>query len=79
MHIHFVEPRKRTNPLAEKAIESLNQATKSLEHSLDLVNELQNQLARVRSELTAYAASCMDEDAQIIELERMRMGETHRA
>jgi hypothetical protein len=32
-------------------------------------------LASVRSELSAHAASCMEEDDQIAELERMRLKE----
>jgi hypothetical protein len=58
--VHFVEPGKETNPLAEQAIECLQQATKSLEHAVGLVNELQTQLTSVRSELIAHAVSCMD-------------------
>ena len=72
MHIHFVGPEADTNPLAERAIESLQRANATLERSLNLVNELHTQLAQLRSELAAYAVSYMDEDAQVAELERMR-------
>jgi len=37
---------------------------------------LQLQLARVREELTAYAAASMDPDAQVAELERLRLRES---
>ena len=46
MHIHFVEPRKRTNPLAEEAIDSLKQTLGTLESAIGFVNKLQNDLAR---------------------------------
>jgi hypothetical protein len=72
LHVHFVEAKHDTNPLAQEAIESLQKTIKALESTLDLVSRLQTQLACARSELGAYALSCMDEDAQIAELERMR-------
>jgi hypothetical protein len=76
LRLHFVVPGKETNPLAEQAIDCLQQATKSLEHSLGLVNELQTQFCRVQAELAAYTVSSMDEDVQVAELERMRLQNT---
>ena len=73
---HFAVPGKETNPLAEQAIDCLQGATKSLEHSLNLINELQTQLSRVHAELAAYAVSSMDEYVQVAELERMRLQNT---
>jgi hypothetical protein len=76
MHIHFVEPRKRTNPLAEEAIDSLKCTLTTLEGAVVLVNKLEGDLAQVRAELAAYAAVCMEPDAQVAELERMRLQNT---
>jgi hypothetical protein len=56
--------------MAGQAIEGLQQATKSLEQwnsRSAMVNELQTRLASVRSELTAYAEGCMDDDLQVAE------------
>lgn len=72
LHIHFIDSDKETNPLAERAIDSLQRANATLERTLALVNDLQTQLALLRSELAAYAVSSMDEDVQVAELERMR-------
>lgn len=76
LHIHFVEPRNRTNPLAEEAIDSLKRTLGTLEGAIGLVNRLQDDLAQVRAELAAYAAVCMEPDAQVAELERMRLQNT---
>jgi hypothetical protein len=72
LHIQFVEPGKDTNPLAEQAIDAMKGTLATLHRSLALVYELQVQLARVREELTAYAASSMEPDAQVAELKRLR-------
>ena len=69
LHIQFVD----TNPLAQQAIDGMKGPLETLHRSLALVNELQLQLARVREELTAYAAASMDPDAQVAELERLRL------
>ena len=76
LHVHFVEPGKETNPLAEQAIDSLKRTLGTLESAICLVNKLQDDLARVRAELAAYAAVCMEPDAQVAELERMRLQNT---
>jgi hypothetical protein len=76
--IHFVEPAKETNPIAQQAIEGLQKAIENLQRSLAFVEELRDELARVRSELAAYAVGCMDADAQIAKLERMRLKETRK-
>jgi len=76
LHIYFVEPGKRTNPLAEQAVESLQRANESLESAVVLVNRLLDDLTRARAELAAYAAAAMEPDMQVAELERMRMQNT---
>jgi capsule polysaccharide export protein KpsE/RkpR len=73
MHIHFVEPRKRTNPLAEQAVESLQRANEGLESAVALVNKLLDNLVRVRAELARLCRSSMKPDPQVAELERMRL------
>jgi hypothetical protein len=71
-----VEPGKETNPLAEQAIDSLKRTLGTLESAIGLVNRLQDDVARVRAELVAYAAVGMEPDAQVTELERMRLQNT---
>lgn len=71
LHVHFVRPGEETNPLAEQAVESLKKAVATLHRSLDLVDELQLQLACFREELVAYAAASMEPEAQVAELERI--------
>ena len=73
LHVHFVEPGKETNPLAEQAIDSLKMTLGALESAIGLVNKLQDDLARVRAEVAAYVAGCMEPEAQVAELERMRL------
>ena len=73
LHVHFVRPGQETNPLAEQAVESLKQAVARLSRTVDLVEELQRELARLRDELAAYAAASMEQDAQVAELERLRL------
>lgn len=71
LHVHFVRPGQETNPLAEQAIDTLNSTLATLQRSLDLVDQLQLQLFRVREELTAYAAASMEPEAQVAELHRL--------
>ena len=76
LYVQFVEPRKRTNPLAQQAVESLQEAVARLSRMVDLVEQAQKEVARLREELTAYAAAAMEPDAQVADLERLRTKET---
>jgi hypothetical protein len=76
LRVILVRLGRETNPLAEQIMESLQKSTATLEHTVALVGELQKMLDRAREELTAYAATCIEPDAQVAELERLWARET---
>ena len=70
LRIHFAEP--NTNPLAEQALTTAQEAIRIAERWQALASELSDNLAKLRGELHAYVCSGMDEDAQIAELEQLQ-------
>jgi hypothetical protein len=85
LRVTLVRPGRETNPLAEKVMEELQRATvgwqssneilrsssEALSDALRQIDGLQTQLDRFREESLAYFLGSMEEDAQVVELERL--------